>query len=310
MFTRERLAGAARVACLFMCVAGLAACGAIKTAAIKNVADTLAQPGDTITSHDVPDVVRDGLAFPLIMYESLLVSIPKHETLLVATCKGYTSYAFAFVESDADLLREEENHDKVTALRADAVKLYLRAKEYCMRAIDVRFPGLSQPLVNDPVPALKRAKDKHDVELLYWTAASWGAAMALRKDPELVIDFPVVRALAERGLELDETWSGGALHELMITLDAQGEIFGGSEDGARRHYAKAVEIQQGLMAGPHVALAMGVALPKGDRAEFEALIQKALDVDPEKRRSERLVNLITQKRAKALQARLDELFPK
>jgi hypothetical protein len=310
MLIRECPAVAARVACLLACLGSLTACGAIKTAAINNVASTLAAPGDTFTSDNDPELIRAAIPFGLKLYESLLVSVPRNGDLLLATCSNYTSYAFAFVETDADLLKQEENHDKVKALRDEAFTLYLRAKDYCLRAVEVNFSGLSKPLVEDPVPALKRVNDKEDVPLLYWTAASWGAAMALRKDPDLVIDFPVVRALAERALELDETWSNGALHELMITLDSQGEIFGGSEAGARRHYARAVEIQQGLMAGPHVSLAMGVALPKGDRAEFESLIQKALDVDPEKRKSERLVTLITQRKARALQARLDELFPK
>jgi predicted anti-sigma-YlaC factor YlaD len=133
--------------------------------------------------------------------------------------------------------------------------------------------------------------------------------MSLRKDPELVIDFPVVRALADRALALDETWSSGALHELMVTLDAQGEAFGGSEAGARRHFARAVELQGGLMAGPYVSLATGIAQPNGDRAEFERLLQQALAIDPEQRKSERLVNLITQRRARSLLDRVDELFP-
>ena len=310
MNERRRLLGAGRAVLLAACVCGLTACSVIRTAAIKNVANTLAAPGDTFTSDDDPELVRRAVPFALKLYESLLVSVPKHEPLLVATCSGYTGYAYAFVETDADLLREEEHHDEVTALRDEAVKLYLRAKDFCLRAVDVKFPGLAKPLVADPVPALKRVTRKEDVPLLYWTAASWGAAMALRKDPALVIDFPVVRALAERALELDETWSRGALHELMLTLDAQGEIYGGSEAGARRHFARAVEIQQGSMAGPYVSLATGVSLPGGHRAEFERLLQDALAIDPNKQRSDRLVNLITQRRAKALLDRVDELFPK
>ena len=301
---------AGRAALALACLSSLTACSMIKRAAIKNVASTLAAPGDTFTSDDDPELVRRAVPFALKMYESLLVSVPKHEPLLLATCSGYTGYAYAFVETDADLLPEETHHDEVKALRDEAVTLYLRGKDYCFRAMDVRFPGLTKPLEADPVPALERVTKKDDVPLLYWTAAAWGAAMALRKDPELVIDFPVVRALAERGLELDEAWSNGALHTLMITLDAQGEAFGGSEAGARQHFARAVEIQQGLMAGPYVALAMGVSYPKGDRAEFEKLLQQALAIDPQQRKSDRLVNLVDQRRARSLLDRIDELFPK
>lgn len=308
MAIRRRRQG--RLALVAIAALSVAGCGALKTVAVKNVANTLAAPGDTFTSDDDPELIRRAVPFALKMYESLLVTVPKHEPLLLATCSGYTSYAYAFVETDADLLREEQHHDEIKALRDEAETLYLRGKDYCLRAMDVRFPGLKAPLLADPIPALKRVKDKDEVPLLYWTAASWGAAMSLRKAPELIIDFPVVRALAERALELDETWNNGALHELMIGLDSLGEMYGGSEAAARKHFARAVEIEQGLMAGPYVSLAMGISYPNGDRAEFEKLLQQAVAIDPAKRKSERLVNLITQKRAKALLERIDELFPK
>jgi predicted anti-sigma-YlaC factor YlaD len=298
-----------RVALVAALSISLGGCAVIKTAAIKNVAKTLAEPGDTITSDDDPELVRRAVPFGLKTFESLLVSVPKYEPLLLATCSGFTSYAYAFVETDADLLASDR-HEEIQALRDEAVTLYLRAKGYCVRALEIRFPGLTKALDADPVAALKRVKKKEDVPLLYWTAASWGAAMSLRKAPELVIDFPAVRALAERALELDDAWSDGALHELMISLDSQGEAFGGSEAGARRHFARAVEIQQGQMSTPYVSLAMGVAYPKGDRAEFEKLMNDALAIDPEKRKSVRLVNLISQRRARALLGRVDELIPK
>jgi hypothetical protein len=303
------LPAARRVALVVASAWLLTGCSVIKRAAIKNVASTLAAPGDTFTSDNDPELVRRAVPFALKMSESLLASVPNYEPLLLSTCSGYTGYAYAFVETDADLLREETHHDEVTALRDEAVTLYLRARDYCLRAMEVRYPGLAKPLTDDPPAALARVNDKDAVPLLYWTAASWGSAMSLRKDPALVIDFPVVRALAERALALDETWSNGAVHELMITLDAQGEVFGGSEAGARRHFARAVEIQQGAMAGPYISLAMGVAYPSGARAEFEQLLQKALAVDPEQRKSDRLINLIAQRRARALLGRLDELFP-
>jgi predicted anti-sigma-YlaC factor YlaD len=287
----------------------ISGCSMIKTAAVKNVAGMLSQSGDTFRSDDDPELVRRAVPFALKMYESLLVSVPKHEPLLVATCSAYTSYSYAFVETDADVL-SEEHHDEVKALRAEAVTLYLRARDYCLRGVEVKYPGLTKALAGDPVAALKRVKNKEDVPLLYWTAAAWGAAMSLRKDPELLIDFPAVRALAERALELDEAWNDGSTHELMISLDSLGEAYGGSEEGARKHFARAVELQHNLMPSPYVALATGISYPKGDRAEFEKLLNQALAIDPQQLKSERLVNLIAQRRAQALLDRLDEMFPK
>jgi hypothetical protein len=174
--------------------------------------------------------------------------------------------------------------------------------------MDVRFAGVSERLLADPVAALTRA-ERHDVPLLYWTAASWGAAIALGIDrPDLVVDFPTVRALADRALALDESWNRGALHELMISLDSLPEALGGSPARAREHFARAIELQKGLSPGPYVALATGVAVPARDRAEFERLLNQALAIDPEGDPSNRLATLITQRRARALLDHIDTRF--
>ena len=148
------------------------------------------------------------------------------------------------------VLGEAQHHDEVAHLNERALKLYLRAKGYCMRAMEVRFPGIGPKLLTDPAPALAKA-EKKDVPLLYWTAASWGSAIGLGVDkPDLVIDMPTVRALAERALALDETWSKGALHEMFVSLDSLPEALGGSPARAREHFARAVELQKGLSPGP------------------------------------------------------------
>jgi len=59
-----------------------------------------------------------------------------------------------------------------------------------------------------------------------------------------------------------------------------------------------------------VALATGVAVPMQDRAEFERLLKEALAIDPEKDPSNRLVILVTQRRARVLLDRADEKFSK
>jgi predicted anti-sigma-YlaC factor YlaD len=281
----------------------------IKTMAVKTVANTLSESGDVFSRDEDPELVRDAVPFALKMYESLLESVPKHEPLLVATCAGFTQYGYAFVETDAEVLGEA-HHEEAKALRERALKLYLRGRDYCLRAMDVRFPGIGQKLLSDPEAALAKAERK-DVEMLYWTAASWGAAISLGIDrPDLVVDFPTVRAIADRALALDETWSHGALPELMISLDSLPDALGGSVERARKDFARAVEIQQGNSASPYVALATGVAVPAQDRAEFERLLRQALAVDPNKEPSGRLANLVAQRRAQALLDQIDTRFSK
>jgi predicted anti-sigma-YlaC factor YlaD len=282
----------------------------LKRKAVGMVAETLASSGDVFTRDDDLELVGDAIPFGLKLYESLLDSAPTNKDLLIATCSNFTQYGVAYVETEALVLGEAQHHDEVVHLNERALKLYLRAKGYCERAIEVRFPGIMQKLPADPVGALAKA-EKKDVPLLYWMAASWGSAIALGVDrPDLVIDMPTVRALAERAIALDETWSRGTLHEMFVSLDSLPPALGGNPERARMHFTKAVEQQKGLSPGPYVALALGVVVPAQDRAEYEKLLSEALAIDPEKDPSNRLVTLVQQRRARALLDQIDTRIPK
>jgi predicted anti-sigma-YlaC factor YlaD len=304
------VSAAVRLSVLAVSAAALSGCAFVQHKAVGMVASTLASSGDVFTRDDDPELVGQAIPFGLKLYESLLDSAPKNKELLIATCSNFTQYGVAYLETEAAALGEAKHHDEVTRLNARALKMYLRARGYCMRAMEVRFPGIGAKLVADPGPALQRAR-KADVPLLYWMAASWGSAIALGLDkPELAIDMPSVRALAERALALDESWSKGALHEMFISLDSLPEALGGSTARARDHFARAVALQHGLGAGPYVALATGVALPAQDRTEFEALLNQALAIDPAKDPSTQLVTLVQQRRARALLDQIDTMFTK
>ena len=299
-----------RLIALLSVIAPLTGCAMVQRKAVGMVASTLASSGDVFTRDDDLELVGDAIPFGLKLYESLLDSAPKNKDLLIATCSNFTQYGVAYLETEAMVLGEAQHHDEVAHLNQRALKLYLRAKGYCLRAMEVRFPGIGQKLLTDPVPALAKA-EKKDVPLLYWMAASWGSAISLGVDkPEIVIDMPVVRALADRALALDESWSKGAIHEMFISLDSLPEALGGSPAKAREHFTRAVDLQHGQSPGPYVALATGVALPAQDRAEFEKLLQSALAIDPEKDPSVRLVTLVQQRRARALVDHIDTMFTK
>jgi predicted anti-sigma-YlaC factor YlaD len=304
------LATLTRLTVLACLLAAFPACGLMQRKAVGMVASTLASSGDVFTRDDDPELVGEAIPFGLKLYESLLDSAPNNKELLIATCSNFTQYGVAYLETEAAVLGEAQHHDEVAHLNQRALKLYLRAKGYCMRALEVRFPGVGATLLTDPVRALAKA-EKKDVTLLYWMAASWGSAISLGVDkPDLVIDMPVVRALAERALALDETWSKGAIHEMFVSLEGLPEALGGSPSRAREHFNRAVELQHGLSPGPYVALATGVVLAAQDRAEFEKLLQTALALDPEKDPSVRLVTLVQQRRARALLDHIDTMFAK
>jgi tetratricopeptide (TPR) repeat protein len=288
-------------------VLGLASGCSIRRFALNGVANSLTSGPDVFGTDDDPELIGDALPFGLKTMESLLAALPKHEGLLVTLCRGYTQYAYAYVQSEGDLLVNQD-YARATALHERAFRLYLRARGYGLRALALRHDGIGDSLRLAPDRAAIRLGTR-DLAALYWTAASWGSAIALGKDrPEMLADLPAIRALVERGLVVDERYESGAFHEAAILLDALPEVMGGSVDSARRHFARAVEIGGDRRASPYVTLAQSVSVMKQDRAEFQRLLERVLAFDPDRDPSQRLATIVLQRKARALLARQDEFF--
>jgi hypothetical protein len=149
-----------------------------------------------------------------------------------------------------------------------------------------------------------------DVPLLFWTAASWGSAIALSKDnADLIGDQGVLEALIDRAAELDAKFDHGAIHSFLIAYEmARPAGSGDPVERARRHFQQAVALSNQQQAGPFVTFAESVAVPRGERAEFESCLKQALAINPDARPEWRLVNLVMQRRARWLLSRIDDLF--
>jgi predicted anti-sigma-YlaC factor YlaD len=282
--------------------------GCIRKFAINKLGDALAKSGTTFASDDDPDLIQGAVPFSLKLIESLLAESPRHRGLLFAASSDFTQYAYAFVNQDADEL-EEQDLDKAMALRARARRLYLRARDYGLRGLEVRYRDFGKALRADPTAAAARTRVS-DVPLLYWTAASWGLAISVSKDiPDLVADQPQVEALIDRALQLDEEFDYGAIHSFLITYESS-RLSGKGDftERSRAHFKRAMELSGGKMASPLVALAETVSVHKQDRKEFQALLDQALAIDVNSKPEWRLNNLVTQRRARWLLVRADQLF--
>lgn len=292
------------VVALCLAVAGCS----LQKLAVDRLGDALAASGATFSSDDDPQLVREALPFTLKLIESLLAEDPTHEGLLLAAARGFTQYAFAFVQQDADRM-EEGDWEAAQRERVRARKLFLRARDYGLRSLDAVHPGMAAALRTDPAAAVARAAAS-DVPSLYWTAAAWGSAIALGKDdPELVADLPAVEALIDRAAVLDESWGDGAIHALLIAYELARP--GGGErrfERAAAHFERAVALTGGGLASPFVSYAENVAVAKQDLALFRSTLERALAVDPGVRPEWRLENLVMQERARWLLGREGSLF--
>jgi predicted anti-sigma-YlaC factor YlaD len=305
--TRNPLLRVRLIALVAALAIGLTGCS-VKKFAINKLGDSLAKSGTTFAGDEDPELIGQALPFSLKLIESLLAESPKHRGLLFAASSGFTQYAYVFVQQDAERL-ESENLTQSNEMKVRARKLYIRARDYGLRGLDVKHPNFSSSVSEDPKHAV-RALTKADVPLTYWTAASWGAAISLSKDnPDLIADQTVMEVLMDRAYELDPDFDYGAIDSFLITYEsARQGAKGDFAERSRQHFDRAVRLTEGKMASPYVSLAETVCIAKQDRPGFESLLNKALAIDPGARPEWRLSNVVMQRRARWLLSRVDELF--
>lgn len=284
-------------------------CGAIKKMAINQVGDALAEGNSVFLTDDDIELVGDALPFGLKLMESLLSHSPRNRGMLLAACQGFTSYSYAYVHFDAEVTKQDIDLDEGRAMEMRARRLYQRAHAYGMRLMERNYEGITPDLLTDPEAAVKRVKAK-DVPLLYWSAASLGLAISVsRDDPHMLLRLPEVKAMLNRALELDEGWEQGSLHEFAIVLAGAGTSFDEDElPRLREHFDRARELSGGSRASLFVTWAESVSVPTQDAAGFREMLGKALSIDPDRQEKIRLMNLVSQRRARWLLGRIDDLF--
>lgn len=292
----------------FMLIGTFASGCSVRAAAVDKLGDALAGGGTAFASDSDPELVKAAVPFSLKLMESLLAERPRHRGLLLAASRGFTQYTYAFVHQDADE-REDEDWEASGMLRARARNLYLRARDYGLRGLEVEHAGFEKALRDRPGDAV-RVAHRDDVPFLYWTAVAWAAAISVSKsDPDLVADLPFVEALIDRALELDEAYDNGAIHGFLIGFEsARAGATGNPMTRARQHFGRAMELSGGGQAAPLVSLAESVSITGQDRAEFESLLTRALAINVNARTEWRLANLVMQRRARWLLFRTDRLF--
>ncbi len=279
----------------------------VKGMAVNSLADALAggKGGSSVylTDND-PILVGEALPFSLKLMETILQETPEHEGLLVAAATGFVSYAEMWVLRPARYMETTDLHGFRRG-RERAKQMFLRARDYAGRAMEVRRPGIVPRLLMAPDSVVKEFKAE-DIPAMYWFAAAHGRAIwADLSDAFLVVEAPAVTALLDRALELDEDWNRGALHELYMGIPAQ---LGGSHEKTLEHFAKAMEENGGMSIGPLVSLAESVHQPRQDREAFVRILNEALAFDPNAYPETRLTNILAQEHAEWLLSRTDELF--
>jgi predicted anti-sigma-YlaC factor YlaD len=244
--------------------------------------------------------------------ETKLEKNPGDQALIFETGSLYVMYANAFVQGPSDMLPPHE-FDKREAASAEAKKNYLRGVEILNTGLEKKFTGYLEAFnANnaEKMSAVISNAVQDDTAYFYWTVA--GTLSAYSLDPfdfVLGLKIPVLKVMIDKAYELDPGFNLGAIDDFYVLFYASlPEGIGGDKTKVGEHYRLAVEKSKGLLAGPYISYAEAVAIPNQDYEAFKNNLDKALAINPNKDKDNRLVNTINQRKARYLLDKAEDLF--
>lgn len=308
--------------------------------ATRIVADALtgSAGGSVFTSDDDPEFIADALPFTLKVFESLLYSDPKNIDLIEATAGGFISYANVFLQAPAELLEYEKIEEKERLL-IRAASMYRRGGRYASQGLELLSPGFEESFeMGDWQVAFENLK-VDAVPFLYWKAAAILGEFSVDSfNPGLMVNIPDSVALIVRALELEEDYNQGALHDLLISVfgnlpvsliysttdstdsysvkevldeyySAHGKTYAQMSitDQALFHMEESLRFSNGMKVSPYVS-SSSIFIKNQDIERYKSNLNKAIEIDVNLDPENRLVNIISQRKAHWLLDHIEDYF--
>jgi hypothetical protein len=292
--------------------APLGACDVTRLAASSS-ASLFTRAGGAIEQHWDTELVGDGLPSSIMTLEGIFSVIPDDREVGIALARAYASYAYGWIEEEAELAEARGDFDRQTELRTRARLLYLRARNIAIHLMRLRDRGIDDALRSDEA-TLRAYLEAHytssgDAELVFWAGYPWGSAIGVAyDDPALILDLPAARIFIERAAALDESYFHYAsLLFLAASNSAVSESLGGDPARGRELFERTLALTNRRFFSVQLTYARLYAVSVGDRALFVSLLREIIDGgDPDP--SVRLANRLARRRAIQLLRRVDDLF--
>lgn len=242
------------------------------------------------------ELVCDGAPSYLLLFDSLLVSAPESNRLLLQGTQAYTAYTTLMPECG----RPER-----------AAVLGEKAREYGLRLLGT-CAGLAGA---DRLPADEFAKalnsvGSEEVEKLFWAGYGWATWIGASEGaPAAIADLPRVEQLMLRVLVLDEGFYHGGAHLFLgVYYGSRPVMLGGKPEASREHFEKALAFGNRNFLPALVAYAEYYARQTLDRELYLSLLTEALAFDLAKAPDLTLPNVLAKRRAKKLLTQTDDFF--
>jgi len=233
-------------------------------------------------------LIAEGSPAYLMLLDGMVEAYPEERRLLLAAAEAYRSYAA--------IQTARGNAER-------ASRLYIRGKDYALRAMDQEEEFRS--ILSQPVDALAvyvSSFSKKDVPALFSFAGCWAGWIGA--NPESVramADLPRVVLLMERVIALEETHDYGGAHLFMgIYKSAVPPVYGGKPEEARWHFERAIEIGRGDFLMAYVYYADHYARKMLKRDLFIDLLTKVIESPVDRIPELALINTIARTRAEEM----------
>lgn len=291
----------------------------------RRTAEITGHASFAVESHWDYEFIGQAMPANLVQIEGLLQVDPENRQLLLRITRGYSGYAFGWVEDAWERAELEGELDRADHARRRANAFHKRAYRYGFRLLQKVDDGFASLGLEDRGWASSTAPEKvgRDVELrcrrevrkkqyaedLIWTATALASVVRTSDSPGLHMSkLAVAKALASCGIALDPTVGDAAGVVLVAAIEAQApEPVGGNIKRSKALFEEAMAQTDGASMTVPLQYALNYAVKTEDRGLFQRLLRQVLWGKPSAPRN-RLTNLIARRRAERAWLRTEELF--
>jgi hypothetical protein len=242
---------------LFCLCCGLSSCASLLTSTvIKPAIGNLQQQQDIA-------LVCEGAPAYLLMLDSMLVSSPDNEDLLLTATQSYSAYTTTLEECGG------------TAQRIDTMAE--KAKTYGRKLLRHLLPIDSKDKTTEFDRKLAKLT-AGDVPQAFWGASGWLTWVLRQKgSPEAIADIVLIEKIMAKLLTLDESYQGGSIHLFFGALHAaKPEMFGGRPDLSADHFDKALSLSNRRFLLTQTTCAATLARSTMNQELHDRLLQEVL----------------------------------
>ncbi|MDR0409561.1 MAG: TRAP transporter TatT component family protein [Spirochaetaceae bacterium] len=262
-----------------------------------------------IAMRSSPEFVASLLPGVIKKSEAKLKKNPDDQKLILETGSYYVMDANAFVQGPASMLPPDKYSEREAEYQK-AKAMYKRGADILEDGLEKRHPGIIAKARETSGSEDFEELGKEDVPYIYWFTAAVFSAFSLDPlDLSAGMKSGAASKLIKRAYVLDPDFNDGALDDFFILYYASlPKSMGGDLALAKTHYDRALEKTHGLSASPYVSWAQAVCIPAQDFAGFKSNLDKALSINVNKNPSNKLLNVLSQRKARYLLDNTDIYF--